>query len=201
MSISIVARFRVLRLKTVVLFGAGVAFFGVAASAQNVHLQPPDSSPFFTDNGLTLTASGALAGLGAEDIVVNLSATANVTTTCTDRSGRHRLPPRNPAPLSVSGTQVEDKNGNATFTVTTNPPTTPISGGRECDNVPTRGSGADQLRPGDGRVAITDLSFTSATITVQQGEPPATVLTVSCTFNPPTSDGAVPTQTVSCSSQ
>jgi hypothetical protein len=44
---------------------------------------------------------------------------------------------------------------------------------------------------------ITDLSFKSATITVEQ--PPGTVvLTVSCTFSGPTSNGAVSGGNVSC---
>ena len=47
---------------------------------------------------------------------------------------------------------------------------------------------------------ITDLSFTQATVTVQQ---PAgtTVLSVSCTFNPPTQNGPVPANKVSCTPQ
>jgi hypothetical protein len=48
---------------------------------------------------------------------------------------------------------------------------------------------------------ITDLSFTSATITVQQGMPLTTVLTVSCIFSPATSNGSVDPRTVSCTSQ
>jgi hypothetical protein len=44
---------------------------------------------------------------------------------------------------------------------------------------------------------ITDLSFTSATITVEQ--PFGTVvLTVNCTFEPPTTNGAVPRAQVAC---
>jgi hypothetical protein len=44
---------------------------------------------------------------------------------------------------------------------------------------------------------ITDLSFTSATITVEQ--PPGTVvLTVTCSFSAPTANGAVPGGNVSC---
>jgi len=46
---------------------------------------------------------------------------------------------------------------------------------------------------------ITDMAFTSAVITVKQ--PVGTlVLTVSCTFSSPTSDGAVPGSMVSCTS-
>jgi hypothetical protein len=46
---------------------------------------------------------------------------------------------------------------------------------------------------------IIDVAFTSATITVAQ--PPGTlVLTVTCTFATPTSNGAVPGSNVSCTS-
>ena len=48
---------------------------------------------------------------------------------------------------------------------------------------------------------ITDMSFTGATIAVQQGSPPATELTVPCTFAPPTSDGTVPKSQVTCKSK
>jgi hypothetical protein len=163
---------------------------GTAALASNVHLKPPNSSPSFTDNGLTLTGSGALSGLGAGDVVVNLSATANATAVCTNpSSGQHQPPGQNPAPVSVSGSEAipasDVKNGNVTFTVTTNPPTTPIAGAPGCPN-------------SNWTESITDLSFTSATITVQQGTPLATQLTIQCVFSPATTDGAVLKQTVTC---
>src|SRR5690242_5542459 len=133
---------------------------GTSADAGNVHLKPPNSSPQFTDNGLTLTGSGALAGLGAGNILVNLGATANATATCTNPSGKQQPPGQNPAPVSVAGSQAipasEVKNGNTTFTVTTTPPTSPIPGAPGCPNA-------------NWTESITDLSFTSATITVQQG--------------------------------
>ena len=50
-----------------------------------------------------------------------------------------------------------------------------------------------------GRQDITDLSFTTATITVEQ--PAGTlVLTVSCTFSSPTTNGAVSSRNVTCTS-
>jgi len=51
----------------------------------------------------------------------------------------------------------------------------------------------------DGLFGMNDLAFTDATITVEQ---PAgtTVLTVSCTFSSPTSNGDVPGSHVSCTS-
>ena len=47
--------------------------------------------------------------------------------------------------------------------------------------------------------SIDDLAFTSATITVEQPLG-TTVLTLTCTFSEPTSDGAVPASNVTCTS-
>ena len=47
---------------------AGMALIGGQAYAANVHVK---AGPFFIDNGLTLTGTGTLAGLGFQDIVVN----------------------------------------------------------------------------------------------------------------------------------
>jgi hypothetical protein len=170
---------------------AVVVAASTAAFASSVHLKS-FANPTFTDNGLTLTASGALAGLGNGDVLVNLSATANATAICTNPSGQHQPPGQNPAPVSVSGSEAipasEVKNGTVAFSVTTNPPVTPIPGAPGCPNK-------------NWTETITDLSFTGATITVQQGSPPATELTVSCTFSPPTSDGTVPKSAVTCKSK
>jgi hypothetical protein len=70
-----------LKVRRVLIGATAIVLFGTAAYAQNVHLKPPNSSPSFTDLGLTLQASGALAGLGGGDIVINMSATANATAT------------------------------------------------------------------------------------------------------------------------
>jgi hypothetical protein len=164
--------------------GAGVVL------AQNVHLKPPNRNPTFVDNvDLTLTATGNLAGLGNADVVVTLTALADATATCTNPgSGGTQPPGQNPAPITVQGSEAipadEIKNGNVSFNVTTVAPVSPIPGAPGCPNpmwIET----------------ITDLSFTQATIAVEQ--PAGTVvLTVSCTFTPATSNGAVPTGNVSC---
>lgn len=53
-------------------FTAAVAVcaIGGSAYAANVHLVPGHSNPTFTDNGLTLMASGTLAGLGMENATI-----------------------------------------------------------------------------------------------------------------------------------
>lgn len=186
----------------VLAFAAGCADHSIAPTdseidasnlsirASNVHLKGgAKAEPSFTDNGLTLSSFGALSGLGNGDVLITITAQASVSSTCTNQGG-NQAPGQNPAPTTVTGSvsipESEIKNGNTTFSVTTTAPTTPVPGAPGCPNP-------------NWTESIDDLAFTSATITVEQ--PPGTiVLTVSCTFSAPTSDGAVSRQDVSCSS-
>jgi hypothetical protein len=167
------------------ILAASITTFG-----QSVHLKGgANAEPTFLDKGLTLNAAGALAGLGNDDVVVTLIAKADVTATCTNQGG-NQAPGQNPAPVTVSGSQSipadEIKNGNTPFNVTTIAPVTPIPGAPDCPNP-------------NWSEHITDLSFTSAVITVEQ--PAGTlVLTVSCSFSEPTTNGAVPRGDVTCTS-
>jgi len=140
----------------------------------------------FTDNGLTLTGTASYAGLGNFDTTQTLTATANPTATCTNPgSGVHQPPGHNPAPVTVTGSTSipasDIKNGNVTITTTTAPPVTPIAGAPDCPN-------------SSWTEDITDMAFTSATITVTQNINGVStlVLTVHVTFSPPTSNGPVP---------
>ena len=166
-----------------------IALVTANASAASVHLKGgKNAKPSFRDNGLTLSANGELSGLGNGDVLVTLTAAADVSSTCTNPAGATQPPGQNPAPITVTGSQAipaaEIKNGTTPFGVTTTPPTTPIAGAPDCPNP-------------NWTEAITDLRFTSATITVEQ--PAGTlVLTVSCTFSAPTSNGPVPGGNVSC---
>ena len=164
-----------------------VAVMATVATAANVHFKRP--LPQFTDQGLVLNAAGALAGLGNQDVLITLTATADPTTTCTNQGG-NQAPGQNPGEVTVTGSEsfpaTEIKNGNVTFNVRTARPVSPIPGAPDCPNP-------------QWTETITDVAFTSATITVEQ--PAGTVvLTVSCTFSSPTRNGTVSSRNVTCSS-
>src|SRR5919112_3046114 len=108
--------------------------------------------PVFTDEGTQLRATGTLAGLGNEDVTVTLSATGTGTVTCTNPAGN--VAPGQTFTTTVTGTQsgIEVKNGRANFDVTTLAPTAPAG---SCPNP-------------KWRATVTDVTFTSATITATQ---------------------------------
>jgi len=136
-----------------------VALAGVA-SASNVHFEAPSSQPSFTDNGLTLNASGVLAGLGNQDILVTLSATGNPTATCTNPAGANRPPGQNPGAGHAHPQRGHSSERDQE---------------RQCvvlGNHQNRRYRPSLVHPGCPNSmwaeTITDVSFTSATVTVQQ---------------------------------
>jgi hypothetical protein len=142
-----------------------VTMVGGIAWAESVHLKN-NRKPTYTDNtgrppaeDLTLSASGALAGLGNGDVVIALTASANPTGQCCNPGGECKVPGHNPAPVDLTGVVAipgsDIKNGNLSFAVETGGPTTPIPGAPDCPN----NSWAEN---------ITDLVFTRATVTVYQ---------------------------------
>lgn len=186
------------RLLAIATVFVAAAAFPAAASAQNPHLRNNvRPNPAFIDTGLTLITTASYAGLGNFDTQQNVSATAQPTADCVNPgTGEHRPPGQNPAEATVTGSTAvpasDIKNGNVTIRTETSPPVTPIEGAPDCPNA-------------NWTENITDMAFTSATITVFQDsnangvfEAGELVLTVSCTFNSPTVNGPVPASNYSC---
>jgi|SRR5215211_4480483 len=128
-----------------VAFSASVAL----AQTSGVHFL---RGPFFTDEGTQLRATGTLAGLGGEDVNVTLTATGTGAVECTNPGGN--VAPGQSFTTSVTGTQtdIEVKNGRANFDVLTAEPVAPEG---SCPNPAWTAT-------------VTDVEFTSATITATQ---------------------------------
>lgn len=158
------------------------------ASAASAHFKK--GSPTFNDLGLSLRENVKLSGLGGGDLVVSLTATAIPTVTCSNPGGGTQPPGQNPVEVTVGSGEVsipsnQIKNGTVSFGVTTVAPPSEVAGAPECPNA-------------NWTETITDLAFTSASISINQAGQALSLDGTSCTFAPQTVDGAVPTATVSC---
>jgi hypothetical protein len=107
---------------TMILVAAVAALVLAApASAHSPHFKNY-RDPAFVDQGTTLNASGALAGLGFGDLTVVLTATGTASVECTNHGGN--VAPGQDTSVTTTGTVsgIEVKNGNASFSVTTAEP-------------------------------------------------------------------------------
>lgn len=115
------------------------------------------AGPTFTDEGTTLNVTGNVSGLGNDDLTAVITASGVGDVTCTNPAGN--VAPGQRTNVTTSGTQsdIEVKNGRATFDVTTAEPPAPDPA-VVCPNR-------------KWTAAITDVEFTSATLTlIQDGE-------------------------------
>ena len=163
----------------------------VTASASSVHLKGGNNAePFFVDLGLSLDTTASLSGLGEGDIQILIAAQADVISICTNQGG-NAAPGQNPADITITGGEIipsdQRKNGELLFELATVEPVRIIPGAPDCANP-------------NWTEEIVDLAFTQMVALIQQ-PPGTTVLTVSCVFDPPTANGVVSRQTVSCSQQ
>lgn len=143
-------------LKASLLAVAAAVLVAPVALAANVHFK---DGPTFTDEGTTLSASGALAGLGNKDVTITLTATGTADDiTCTNKGGNVAPGQNKPKVTTLGQTSIpvtEIKNGNVAFEVETAEPfVTAKQAG--CPN-------------NNWTATVNDVDFTSATITVVQG--------------------------------
>ena len=129
----------------------GVTDTGSLELAANPHFQGAVRCTEGTD---TVTCTGTIAGLGNQNISVLVSATGTASVECTNPGGN--VAPGQDTTINASGqqTNIEVKNGKATFSVTTSPPPNP-SGGSACPNA-------------SWTADIVSVNFTSVTVSVFQ---------------------------------
>ena len=133
-----------------------VGLTAAVAVAASVHFKP--KGPNFADNGTTLTATGTLAGLGNGDVTVTLQADGIASVTGYNAGG-NAAPGQNVG-VTVTGTVTvsadQIKNGEVFIAVSTAQPRQPTAKEAGFPN-------------NNWTAVITDVKFTSATITVVQG--------------------------------
>ena len=142
-----------------------LALTAVPALAANPHFL---RGPTFTDNGTTVTTTGTIAGLGNQNVTVQVLASGTGEVTCQNPTGRRA--PGQDQEINTSGSQtgLQVKNGKVTFSVTSAPVAQPTDA-------------TDAGCPNDKWTArITDVEFTSATINVYQ---PAAIIPANLVFS------------------
>jgi hypothetical protein len=126
------------------------------ALAANVHFK---RDPLFTDAGQSLIGTISLAGLGNKDVTITLQVSGSATYELVNPGG-NVVPGQNKIPVvastSVTIPSAQIKNGNVTVTLRTPAPVAPAA--------------KDVGAPNNNWTArITDVSFSTATVTVVQG--------------------------------
>jgi hypothetical protein len=143
-----------------------ILFSPAGAFAANVHLV---GDLTVTDNGTTLTVSGKLAGLGNADVIITVDASGLAKVTCINPGG-NEAPGINKkvdvtATTTIPASEVREKNGNVTFSLSTPSPAPPTPTEAGCPN-------------DNWTVRIDDVIFTTVTLTVVQRKKVVLVETV-----------------------
>lgn len=147
----------------------GLAFGAAPAFAQSGHfIESGAGAPTCTDIGLQVRCTGKVAGLGGTTFEITVQAQGIATVVCINPAG-NRAPGQDTA-VTVSGTTTPlptPRNGQFIFTVTTASPA-PLPATPTCPN--------NQWTP-----VITDVSFTTATLTLFENGTVSDVVTVPVT--------------------
>ena len=130
--------------------GALLSLAGVAVAASPHFVRGPD----ITDLGQVARVTGTIAGLGGDDVTVRVDATGTAEVVCISPGGNVAPGQQTTATASGSDSNVEVKNGRASFDVTTDPPPDPDPA-EVCPN-------------SKWDAEITDVDFTSVRIRVFQ---------------------------------
>jgi hypothetical protein len=134
--------------------------FATVAFAQSGHFV---GTPTCTDIGTQVRCSGKVAGLGGTTFEVRVSAQGTASVTCTNPAG-NVAPGQSFSTTSTGsgGPQLTPRNGQASFSVTT---ATPIAPAGSCPNP-------------KWTATVTDVQFTTATITLLEDGTVSDTITV-----------------------
>jgi hypothetical protein len=138
---------------------AALAFPG-AANAQSGHFVGAQTC---TDIGTQVQCSGKVAGLGGTTFTITVSATGTASVTCTNPAGN--VAPGQSFTTTTTGSSgpfPTPRNGQASYTVTSNPPSAPAG---SCPNP-------------KWTATVTDVTFTTATLTLREDSTVSDTVTV-----------------------
>jgi hypothetical protein len=140
-----------------------LATFAGAALAQSGHFV---GTPTCSDIGTQVQCSGKVAGLGGTIFTITVSAPETASATCTNPAGN--VAPGQSFSTTVTGTSgpfPTPRNGQARFTVTSNTPAAPPG---SCPNAMWTAT-------------VTDVAFTTATVTLSEDSTVLDTITVPVT--------------------
>ncbi len=147
------------RILLVAVLAVGTALFvAPTATAQGEHFTKR-GVPVCTDIGTQLRCTGELAGLGNEDLVIDVTSDALVQANCVNPGG-NEAPGQNKVLREASGQTVIQgsaiKNGRARFTTTTDPVEAPTAEEAGCPNP-------------NWSTRVVAVTFSNVVVTISQG--------------------------------